>query len=385
MTDSLPHAPARVCAIFCKVVDNFGDIGICWRLARQLAEDFGWRITLWVDDLALAQRFAGQGHAHIALRQWPVEAAAEAVDYFDPVPQAVIETFGCGLPMAVQQAMQQQPCCWLNVDYLSAEPWVADFHGRPSPQANGLVRHFFYPGFTAETGGLLRERHWTHEASASGAQAPAIQTPDIQALGLTASSQHITVSLFCYPQAPLQAFWQSLLASPQPVRLWVPQVVMPGLVAATDVPLLAPGQRWQRGPLEVQVLPMLSQPGYDQLLAMCDLNLVRGEDSWIRALWAARPMIWQPYIQSEDTHVLKLKAFLQHYLADAPPALASLIEHGMLAWTQGTWQTTDWQAWVAQLPALKQHAQHFANRQAEQTDLATKLVIFIEKWWAHQV
>ncbi len=38
--------------IFCSVVDNYGDIGVTWRLARQLVEEFAQRVCLWVDDLA---------------------------------------------------------------------------------------------------------------------------------------------------------------------------------------------------------------------------------------------------------------------------------------------------------------------------------------------
>ncbi len=39
------------CDIFCAVVDNYGDIGVCWRLARQLAHEHGMTVRLWVDDL----------------------------------------------------------------------------------------------------------------------------------------------------------------------------------------------------------------------------------------------------------------------------------------------------------------------------------------------
>ena len=38
--------------IFCRVVDNFGDAGVCWRLARQLADEHGLAVTLWIDDVA---------------------------------------------------------------------------------------------------------------------------------------------------------------------------------------------------------------------------------------------------------------------------------------------------------------------------------------------
>lgn len=45
-----PNEPVA-CDLFCAVIDNFGDIGVCWRLARQLADEHGWQVRLLVDDL----------------------------------------------------------------------------------------------------------------------------------------------------------------------------------------------------------------------------------------------------------------------------------------------------------------------------------------------
>ena len=355
--------------IFCKVVDNFGDIGVCWRLARQLADEHGLNIRLWVDDLALARRFAGAGHAHITLQHWTADAD------FSGAAEVVIETFGCGLPEAYQQQMLAQQSTWVNVDYLSAESWVEGFHAQPSPQSNGLVRYFFYPGFTAATGGLLRE-----------AGLPALQAQaSWQALGLTPAPDKLTLSLFCYAHAPLAALVDSLQTSSQPVRLLVPQTIAPMLAQVLDSPALQAGDHFQRQQCEFQVIPFLSQTGYDQLLYLCDLNFVRGEDSWIRALWAGKPMIWLPYQQSEETHLLKLEAFMQHYLAQADASLNQSIRQAMLAWAQGDWQHSHWTSLLAVLPSFAQHAQAFSLQQSQQADLATKLVIFIEKCRSHRV
>ena len=38
--------------VFCRVVDNYGDAAVCWRLARQLADEHGARVRLWIDLLA---------------------------------------------------------------------------------------------------------------------------------------------------------------------------------------------------------------------------------------------------------------------------------------------------------------------------------------------
>ncbi|NWD52933.1 elongation factor P maturation arginine rhamnosyltransferase EarP, partial [Pseudomonas gingeri] len=42
--------------IFCTVVDNYGDIGVTWRLARQLVAEHGLAVRLWVDDLRAFER-----------------------------------------------------------------------------------------------------------------------------------------------------------------------------------------------------------------------------------------------------------------------------------------------------------------------------------------
>lgn len=361
--------PARQWDIFCKVVDNFGDIGVCWRLACQLADEHALNIRLWVDDLALAQRFAGAGHAAIQLEHWQSHA-----DFLEAAP-VVIETFGCGLPEAYQQQMLKRTSLWINVDYLSAEHWVEGFHAQRSPQANGLVRHFFYPGFTPLTGGLLREASLT-----------ALQTQSRwEDLGLAPAADKLSLSLFCYAHAPLSAWVDSLQQSAQPVRVFVPQPVAPLLASALGVSELQTGQSIQRQQCEFLTIPFLSQADYDRLLYLCDVNFVRGEDSWIRALWAGKPMIWLPYQQSEETHLHKLEAFMQHYLALADQATATVLREAMQAWAQGDWQVRHWQALLDYFPQVSQHAMAFKTKQSQQVDLVTNLVIFIENLQKNRV
>ena len=147
--------------IFCKVVDNFGDIGVCWRLARQLHVEHGLQIRLWIDDLEAAQAIIpslnvvenSQVCEEITILKWNAEAD------FSQAAEVVIEAFACELPSKYLAAMARQQSKWVNLEYLSAETWVADFHAKPSPQTNGLTRYFYFPGFTEATGGLIRERN----------------------------------------------------------------------------------------------------------------------------------------------------------------------------------------------------------------------------------
>jgi uncharacterized repeat protein (TIGR03837 family) len=133
------------------------------------------------------------------------------------------------------------------------------------------------------------------------------------------------------------------------------------------------------GNLTVHVLPFLSQQDYDKLLASCDINFVRGEDSWIRAIWAGKPFIWQPYLQSEDTHITKLQAFLDLYYAGCEQAArqAAIAMHN--AWTSQRLSAQAWQNYLSNLCMLKTFATLEKSTLAAQTDLATNLVIYIEK------
>ncbi|MFA5916282.1 MAG: elongation factor P maturation arginine rhamnosyltransferase EarP, partial [Burkholderiales bacterium] len=86
--------------IFCTVVDNYGDIGVCWRLARQLAAEHGQRVRLWVDDLASLARISpgvvpGLGVQHsrgVEIRWW-----REPFPAVEPA-DVVVEAFACNPP-----------------------------------------------------------------------------------------------------------------------------------------------------------------------------------------------------------------------------------------------------------------------------------------------
>ena len=148
--------------IFCRIVDNFGDIGVCWRLAKQLHAEHGLDIRLWVDDLSAAQKIIPQLDVYlnqqvideITILKWHAEAD------FLTAADVVIEAFACELPAVYIKAMAQKKSKWVNLEYLSAESWVADFHAKPSPQANGLIRYFYFPGFNENTGGLAQLHYY---------------------------------------------------------------------------------------------------------------------------------------------------------------------------------------------------------------------------------
>jgi len=337
-----PSWPNLCWDIFCRVIDNHGDLGVCWRLSADLAQR-GQRVRLWVDDASALSWMAPQGCAGVELLPWPNEAGAYA-----NCADVVIEAFGCELPETIQAqiatasasriAASQPPVQWINLEYLSAEGYVQRQHGLPSPvmsgPAKGCTKWFFYPGFTEGTGGLLREadllkRQHPFDAHAWRAQ----HAPHLPAGGRL-------ISLFCYEPPGLPAWLAQLKGALYQL------LVTPGRASAAVRAALAQMPTHEANRVHWHALPHTDQTGFDHMLWACDLNFVRGEDSLARALWAGRPFVWHIYPQDDQAHHAKLNAFLDWL--DAPQSLRQFhvvwngIEGGELpSLTSEIWQ--DWQ------------------------------------------
>lgn len=287
--------------IFCTVIDNHGDLGVSWRLARQL-QALGQRVRLWVDDASALAWMAPQACTwpEIEVRPWAQASDAHALQPLTPA-HVWVEAFACEIPSAFVAhgvATRKRAPTWINLEYLSAEAWVPRMHGLPSPvlsgPAQGWTKRFAYPGFTPDTGGLLREddlleRQQRFDRNAWRAQ---------HAPGLAPEGQ--LISLFCYEPPGLPAWLAQLAATPHQL------LVTPGRAQAAVQHALADlpqSPHWR-------ALPYTDQDRFDQMLWACDLNLVRGEDSLVRALWAGQPFVWHIYPQDDDAHHAKLQAFL---------------------------------------------------------------------------
>jgi len=365
--------------IFCRVIDNFGDIGITWRLARQLVCEYGQSVRLWVDDLnafarlcpAVNNKADSQWQSGVKICRWPLDG-----QLITPA-QIVIEAFACRLPDVVERAMADGAGrLWLNLDYLSAEDWIEGCHGLPSPQANGAVKYFFFPGFSEQSGGLLRERDLLQQRLAFQ-QDKTAQGNFLAKLGITREKSARLISLFTYENPQLTDWLQALAQDGLPTQLLVPQGrILHSLQSGLKISDLQAGQHYRRGHLSLHILPFVSQEDYDRLLWCCDFNLVRGEDSFLRAQWAGRPMLWHIYPQEEQAHLIKLEAFLALYLRHMPADSAAALADFWRNWNKGKPLAASWQRLLSDFPQLQHQAEHWATEQARQMDLAAKLVQF---------
>lgn len=372
--------------IFCRVIDNFGDIGVCWRLASQLRQEYGLNIRLWVDDLVSFQRICSE--VQPALSHQSLSVGVEVLHWTKDVDglvaevgsaEVVIEAFACELPSSYLNAMVQAKVApiWLNLDYLSAEDWVEQCHGLPSPHPQlPLQKYFFFPGFTDKTGGLLQraeqsrlQQHWL----AHGGRQQLLHHFGVP----TAAQSHQLICLFAYSHPDLAALLRLWGQQTEPVTCLVPagalveqlRQLWPELIH-TDV--------LQLGRLRLQLLPYLPQQQFDQLLWCADVNFIRGEDSLVQAIWAGKPFVWQLYRQDEDQQLTKLAAFWQRFTADMPSELEQRLWPLWLHWNNQQGVVADWQAVLPLLPDWQQHCTQWHSRLNLQGDLAKNLVRFVE-------
>ncbi len=374
--------------IFCRVVDNFGDVGVSWRLARQLAAEHRKRVRLWLDDLTVLAKLRPEVNPGFNLQYVEDVAVARLHAPFEVggVADVVVETFGCDPPPEYVLAMAEQPVRprWINLEYLSAEQWVEGSHALPSPNPRlPLVKHYFFPGFTPGTGGLLRERDLLERRDAFQRDTGA-QTAFWRGLaGRAPPEGALKVSVFAYTGAPFDGLARSLAAYPGPV--WLLATEGPAALALAGTP---PARNASHGGFEIVRLPFVPQDRYDMLLWACDVNFVRGEDSFVRAQWAARPFVWHIYPQDEGAHWVKLAAFLQRYTGGLDRAHAAAVTGLWEAWNRREDPAANppqtpplreaWPAFIARREALQAHAEAWCRRLADQRDLVDQLVDFAD-------
>lgn len=373
--------------VFCSVVDNFGDIGICWRLSRQLVAEHTIHVRLWVDDLTSFQRICPQVSPTLPLqhvqgvevRQWL--ATEHQLNWLQLPPAAVVvEALASAIPTVYQQqiARQRPVPLWLNLEYLSAEQWVEGCHGLSSPQPQpGLNKYFFFPGFTAKTGGLLYEQDLMTRLANFTADSAARQL-FWQQLGISCSDYQLKISMFAYSHAQFSNLLQLWQHHPGRVLCLIPQGELASALIKQH-PALLSGELVQIDQLSLKVIPFLAQPDYDLLLTACDLNFVRGEDSIVRAHWAGQPFVWQIYRQQENTHLLKLQAFTDRYCQQMPVALATIVQQFYLDWNTEADLTASWDDFAQLLPQLAIYNRQWRQQLLANGDLASNLVHFAKK------
>lgn len=372
--------PLKSVDIFCDVIDNFGDAGVSWRLARALSTK-GMSVRLWINDLLCLKHLRPALDVCLAeqvLDGFEVIAWNEQAEFDYQPADVVIEAFGCRLPdsMLNHMANAKPAPVWINLEYLSAESWAIGSHCLPSPHPRlPLTQYFFFPGFVAESGGLLREDSLMQARLAFNSE---MRAAFLKKLGIDVPLNTRLISLFCYEQAPLENLFRAMRSGP-PTLCLVPEGVAKNalsLLMGTD---LSAGSQISDNQLTIKIIPFLEPDSYDRLLWSCDVNFVRGEDSLVRAHWAHHPFVWQLYPQDDDAHLIKLTAFLDHYCSGMSESDAQVVRAFWLGWNGKPEATRDWISFAKTLPLLVTHHRLWSAKVSSVDELSTQLIRFASK------
>ncbi len=332
-----------VCHLTCKVIDFFGDIGVAWRIAKQLKIDFNIEVHLLVDDLVTTKRLITS--IDLSLQKQTINGINichcdfnEDSTSLPPPPDFVFNLFNIDLPHSYKTLIKRKKSKYIVIEYLSAEPWVDNFHLKPSidPQS-GLIKTYFYPGFTNQTGGLIREKglFLCREVFDQSRRKKLIQS-------LGGDPNLYSISLFYYPIQKIEVFLDVIDHINKPAQFFIPQYLFDLLKLKNNYQFI-----------HIIPYPFLNHDDFDNLLWSCDLNFVRGEDSWTRAIWAGKPFIWQPYIQENNIHLIKLKAFLKRYYEACDQDLSEILIKIHDDWSNNKFNEVLWRDFFKQQARLE--------------------------------
>lgn len=355
--------------IFCRVIDNFGDAGVCWRLAADLASR-GELVRLYIDQPEILAGLTGKSlpASSVSIHHWPEDHQSFAPD---DLADVVIEAFACDPPSAYVLAMSDtdRKIAWINLEYLSAEKWVETHHlvASPNPR-HALTKYFYFPGFTPGTGGLLREPGLIEKLKKLEAAHPSTGT------------SHLRLFLFSYQQPALECWLDTLNANGTI-----------GTLSVAPCPAEDQIEKWMKAgnaqkQVKVEKLAFVAQEEFDAVLSGYDWLFVRGEDSFVRAQWAGKPLVWHIYPQDEDTHLLKLRAFYDLYLDQGvlTALQRSIYWQFVLVWNNADPSNTSpekladlWPQLASIYPALLENAHVWRNRLIRQPDLVSQLRDFV--------
>ena len=338
------------CDLFCRVIDNFGDAGVCWRLARRLLALGVGRIRFITDHPEVLALLAPDAAKHAELVVWDEFEKRAALPDFEPA-DLVIETFGCRLPEAYDEALakkraaapaaRRRPPFYFNLDYLSAEDWVEESHDVVGlhPRLD-LPKLWFFPGFTARTGGLVIEDDYEEKRRAGIAR----RGEFLASLGLEA--ERFTTFVFCYPTYALEVLAKGLTLTDRPRNVLLAPGAAGDVLEARFRALDPEGRR-----VRAVRTPFLPQTEFDQLLWSSDAVVIRGEDSFVRAQLAGTPLLWSTYPTEDHAHRVKLDAWLGRFTKRfADPALAERYRRTADDWLEGTLSPEALSAFLEDVP-----------------------------------
>lgn len=303
----------KVWHIFSRAIDNFGDLAISLRLSQQISEQINCKVTLFTEFnealFSLIPKIDSNTVVFL-MDNLEIRSINQPFNVIE-APTHIVNIFNIPIPDDYL-ILINKPTRYIIYEYLSAEKWVDGFHLKSSINLNCFLDQvYFFPGFTKNTGGLLIDE----------------KKPKNHYLKFFRNTSEkdwldfFNVSIFCYSHSNIQSVLN--VNKSLKINIYIPELIINKYKAIIE---------W---PKHLVAYPFLSFADYDSLLGLCDLNFVRGEDSLVRAIISGKPFIWQPYIQENGAHFLKLNAFIDFYFSELQESLFKIISNIFKEWAAG--------------------------------------------------
>ena len=338
--------------IFCEVIDNYGDVGVAYRLAREFKRIYPNKQLRFIisktEELDLIKK--AEDITIIAYKN---------IDKIETPADLVIETFACNIPETYMNKALKTSKLIINLEYFSSENWVDDFHLQESFLGGNLKKYFFIPGLSEKSGGIILDKEFLDRKN----KVQENKEYYLKQFNIN-ENYDLIISVFSY-EKNFDNFLETLQKLDKKILL----LLLSEKTQKNFIKYFDNNDYYDK--IKAVKLPFFTYDKYEELLALCDVNLVRGEDSFVRALLLGKPFLWHIYPQDENTHIIKLESFLEKYCPNNKELKETFINYNI--------NKDDFSYFFKNLDEIKKYNEKYSDYLIENCNLMNKLINFIEK------
>ena len=337
--------------IFCQVIDNYGDVGVAYRLAREFKRVYpNKKLRFVINQIEELNLIRKSENIEVILYK--------DISKIENSADLIIESFGCEIPKEYMDKALKNSKLIINLEYFSAEKWVDDFHLQESFLGGNLKKFFFIPGLSEKSGGILLDNEFLERKK----KVEANKEYYLEKFGIK-EKYDLIGSVFSYEKN-----FDSLIEELKKLNKKVILLILSEKTQKNFIKYFDNGNNYDK--IKFVKLPFFTYDKYEELLALCDFNLVRGEDSFVRALLLGKPFLWHIYPQDENTHIKKLESFLEKYCSNNKELKQTFINYNI--------NKNDFSYFFKNFKEIEKYNKNYANYLIKNCNLMEKLINFIE-------
>ena len=337
--------------IFCQVIDNYGDVGVAYRLAREFKRVYpNKKLRFVINQIEELNLIRKSENIEVILYK--------DISKIENSADLIIESFGCEIPKEYMDKALKNSKLIINLEYFSAEKWVDDFHLQESFLGGNLKKYFFIPGLSEKSGGILLDNEFLERKK----KVEANKEYYLEKFGIK-EKYDLMGSIFSYEKN-----FDSLIEELKKLGKKIILLILSEKTQKNFIKYFDNGNNYDK--IKFVKLPFFTYDKYEELLALCDFNLVRGEDSFVRALLLGKPFLWHIYPQDENTHIKKLESFLEKYCSNNKELKQTFINYNI--------NKDDFSYFFKNFKEIEKYNKNYANYLIKNCNLMEKLINFIE-------